>query len=531
MHRTLMFSQLLLTACAGLASASDVVQLARIETGLAQGVPNQDGSVVSFKGIPYAAPPIGDLRWREPQPPVKWESVRKMDAFGASCPQPVNTLTPPYTAEFSVTTETSEDCLFLNVWTPAKSASEKLGVLVYIHGGSGTHGSGSVSVYDGEALARKGIVVVTINFRLGIFAGMGHPQLTAESPHHVCGNYGLLDMIAALKWIHSNIEVFGGDPEKVTIFGQSSGSMAAHYVSTSPLTKGLFRGLIAASFSYDYLTKQHAIGNVKQKEQQGLKFAAAKGVATVDQLRKISASELLANDKAVEPFTRACLSSTLVVDGWSILMEYPKALDEGLCTVPTLTGFTADDFGPPVKYLKTTVASYATTLPQVFGEKKDTFAAIKDAYLAQLPANTDQEARERVKQAQIEYRKFTVFYWAKWKTRTSKMPVYSYFFNQAIPWPQHPEFGAFHSSDLVYAFNNLNRMDRPWTEADRTVADMVSLYWANFVKTGNPNGDNLPHWPAFDAEIPSTMDLSPQAGPVPIAANERLEFYGNLFKH
>ena len=269
------------------AAESNLRDVVRIKSGLLKGVVDAERDVAAFKGIPYAAAPVGRLRWREPQPPATWEGVRNADSFGASCTQPLNNCAPPYTAEFSVTDATSEDCLFLNVWTPARSASDRLAVLVYIHGGAGIRGSGSVPVYDGEALAKKGIVVVTINFRLGILGGMGHPQLTAESPHHVCGNYGMLDIIAALKWVHENIAAFGGDPSKVTLCGQSSGCMAMHYLMTSPLTKGLFRGAIAVSFPYDYLTKQHAVGNVWQKEQQGLKFASAKKVSSIVELRKI----------------------------------------------------------------------------------------------------------------------------------------------------------------------------------------------------------------------------------------------------
>jgi para-nitrobenzyl esterase len=230
MKRTLFtLAVLLLALPAALHAAdSDLRKPVRIETGLVEGVPNQAGTVVAFKGIPYAAPPVGNLRWREPQPPAHWEGVRKADAFGPSCPQPPGSGLPPYTKDLFGHQEQgdqSEDCLFLNVWTPAKSAADKLPVLFFVHGENYTTGSGRSNILDGEALAGKGIIVVTVNFRLGILAGMGHPQLTAESPHHVCGNYGMLDIIAALKWVHDNIAAFGGDPGKVTLCGQSSGGM------------------------------------------------------------------------------------------------------------------------------------------------------------------------------------------------------------------------------------------------------------------------------------------------------------------
>jgi para-nitrobenzyl esterase len=501
----------------------------RLESGLVEGVVSSSKDVVVFKGIPYAAPPVGDSRWREPQPPAKWEGVLKADSFGASCPQPVSTGAPPLTEEFAMRGPTSEGCLFLNVWTPAKSASDKLAVMVYIHGGSGVRGSGSIPIYDGEQLAKKGIIVVTINFRLGIFGGMGHPELTAESPHHACGNYGMLDIIAALKWVQTNIKSFGGDHDKVTVCGQSSGAMALHYLTTSPLTKGLFHGIIAVSFPYDYLTKQHAVGNVWQKEQHGLKFAAAKKAASISDLRKLSAAELLADDPAVEPFTRAVVSSGVNTDGWCFPCDYPKALDQGsVADVPMLTGITADDFGPPAEFLKITMATFVASLLAMLGEKKEAFSAIKDEYLARCAVKTDQEARDIAKRAQQEYRMASIFSWATWRAKTTKSATYTYFFDQAIPWPQHPEFGAFHSSDLLYAFDNLAKLDRPWTDTDRSVADMVSSCWVKFVKTGNPNHNGLPVWSPFEPGKPVTMILGPKPGSRPIAEEANFQLYLKL---
>jgi para-nitrobenzyl esterase len=331
MKRTLLtLVALLLAPLAALhAAETDLRKPVRIETGLVEGVPNQENDVVAFKGIPYAAPPVGNLRWREPQPPAHWEGVRKADAFGASCPQPVGSGNPPYTKDLFGHREQSEDCLFLNVWTPAKSAADKLPVLFFIHGGSYTTGSGSGNILDGEALAGKSIIVVTVNFRLGIFAGMGHPQLNAESPHHVCGNYGLLDIIAALRWVQNNIGAFGGDPGKVTLAGQSSGASAVHYLTASPLAKGLFRAAIATSFSYDYLTKPHVIPFVRQKEQDGQKFAEAKNARSLGELRKIPAADLVAKDPAVASARIIHLGGGVATDGWAFLLEYPAALDSG----------------------------------------------------------------------------------------------------------------------------------------------------------------------------------------------------------
>jgi para-nitrobenzyl esterase len=514
-----------------LANEEGFPRVVQIETGLLEGVANQEKSVTCFKGIPYAQPPVGDLRWREPKPPQAWEGVRKATAFGASCPQIPSTFTPPYTAEFAVTNAMSEDCLFLNVWTPAQSDSEKLAVLVYLHGGSGTRGSGSIPLYDGESLAKKGIIVVTINFRLGLFAGMGHPELSKESPHGVCGNYGMLDMIAALTWVKQNIAAFGGDPAKVTVCGQSSGCMALHYLTISPLAKGLFRSAIAVSFPYDYVTKPHSVGNVWQKEQHGLQFAAAKKAESIAALRKIPAMDLIAPDPAVESFTRAVLESSMNTDGWCFPVDYPKALEQGLVAdIPVLTGITSDDFGPPAAFLKTTASTFAQEIKAVFGTKAEAFSLAKEEFLDLCPVTSDQDARTMLKRTQVEYRSASVFHWAQSRGKTAKSPVYGYVFTQAIPWPERPNFGAFHSSDLVYSFNNLDQMERPWKGQDKAVAEEVSSYWVNFVKSGDPNGDGLPMWKPLSPRAAEVMMLGAESVLRPVADEFRMAFYLKLFQ-
>jgi para-nitrobenzyl esterase len=502
----------------------DLLKPVRVETGLLQGVPNREGTVVSFKGIPYAAPPVGILRWREPQPPVTWDGVRRADTFGAVCGadgtrkgkpdlpwslrNPRDYEEPPF----------SEDCLYLNVWTPARTAADRLAVLVFLNPGT----------FSGDGLAKKGILVVTVNWRTGLFGGMGHPELTRESPHRLSGNYGTLDVITALRWVRKNITAFGGDPDKVTLAGYSFASAFVHHLTASPVARGLFRGAICMSFPYDALLTMHKVGDVRQKEQEGLKFAAARKAPTLDALRKMSAADLVAPNPDINGFTGAVLGATFCRDGWSLTSHYPEALDQGLeSDVPTLTGITADDSpgAPPVQYLKTIVDSFARDVPNVFGEKKAAFLARQDAYSAFCPVTTDREARELLKRAQLEYRMSTVYCWARRRAGKARTPAFTYIFSQAIPSREHPEFGAFHTSDLVYEFNNLNLVDHPWTEEDRRVADQASSYWANFVKTGNPNGDTLPPWAPFDAAKPSTMALGSVAGPCPIAGKERLGFY------
>jgi para-nitrobenzyl esterase len=497
------------------AAWADVHAPVRIEAGLVQGSPNPENTVVAFKGIPYAAPPVGDLRWREPQPAAPWGGIRGATNFGASCTQPPS---PSGKRPAAM----SEDCLFLNVWTPARTAQDKLAVLFFIHGGAGLYGSGNM---HGEELAKKGILVVTLNYRLGLFAGMGHPELSAESPHHVCGNYGMLDIIAALSWVQRNIASFGGDPGRVTIAGQSSGANNVHYLTTSPAAKGLFHGAIAVSFPYDYLMKPHTIPFVRQKEENGVAFAKMSGAASLDDLRRLPATDLAAAGPAVAQAKLHHLASAVARDGWFLPQAYRDALDKGLASdVPTLTGFTADDFGPPASKLKTTVATFAAEVASLFGERREAFLAKREDLLALCPVTTDQEARETAKRLQAEYRMATVFDWALRRAKTAKTPVYTYIFEHAAS----SERGAFHGSDLAYWFNDVSDADRTWTEEDRRVADVASSYWANFVKTGNPNGDSLPAWARFSADTPSTQGLGTHAGPRPLAGKERSDFYRDL---
>lgn len=362
----LRLSALLLAALAASNAAGfEWSRRVRVESGLVEGVPSPDQAVVAFKGIPYAAAPVGNLRWREPQPAARWEGIRGAANFGACCTQPPG-------PGGKGPAEMGEDCLFINVWTPARSADEKLAVLFFIHGGMGVFGSGNL---NGAELARKGIVVVTMNYRLGLLAGMGHPGLSAESPHRTSGSYGMLDLIAALRWVQTNIAAFGGDPAKVTIAGHSSGASAMHHLTTSPVAKGLFRGAIGVSFAYDYLTKPHTIPFVRQKEENGLVFAKLKNCASLEDLRMIPAADLIADDPAVANAKLHHLGSAVARDGRVFPATYADALDQGLASdVPTLTGFTADDFGPPARCLKTTVDTFAGSLPGMFGEHREAFA-------------------------------------------------------------------------------------------------------------------------------------------------------------
>lgn len=475
----------------GSAAGVEVPDRVQVETGLLQGVPTPDGGVVSFKGVPYAAPPVGDLRWREPQPPLAWKGVRIADHFGAMCPQ-VDFKTKVPVAD------TSEDCLFLNLWVPARTGTEKIPVLFFVHGGCYQFGSGN---RNGEGMARKGIIFISVNHRLGNFNSMGHPALTRESPLHACANYGSLDLIAALQWIQRNISVFGGDPAKVTICGQSTGASNVHYLTASPLAQGLFRGVIAISFPYDFLMKPDGIGNMFQAEQGGVALAARRGITTLEELRRIPASELLQGGGG--PTYRTPVYPR----------NYPAALKAGLVSdVPTLTGMTVDDFGPPARFdTSTTRESLRRNLA------KKCPPETLEAVLARYPAQTDAEAREVWKRIGVEFRLADIFHWACDRAKTAKTPAYTYLFTHAQP--LEPQRGAFHGSDLFYVFNDVGDAARQWREEDRQVAEQVSSYWVQFVKTGNPNGPGLPEWKAFDPREPATMHLGRTPVFTPIAGS------------
>jgi para-nitrobenzyl esterase len=291
------------------------------ESGMLKGAPGTDKSITVFKGVPFAAPPVGDKRWRAPEPPVKWEGVRAADAFGANCVQTITREKKPWTYEFMAHGDVSEDCLFLNIWTAAARAGEKRPVFVYLHGGANTEGSGSIDSYNGEGLARKGVLMITVNYRLGVFGFFTHPELTKESDGRGAGNFALMDQMAALRWVKRNIAAFGGDPDRVTVAGQSAGASDIALLLRSPLAKGLFQRAIMESGG--------APGNggarpLAASEADGVKFAAAKGAATLAQLRALSSQEIFA------PVTGVRFGP--VTDGYVVPSE-PYIND-----VPTLTG-------------------------------------------------------------------------------------------------------------------------------------------------------------------------------------------------
>lgn len=491
------------------ASTRVVNDTARVESGLLEGVSSSVPGVRVFKGIPYAAPPVGDLRWRPPQPPAKWEGARKADKFSDSCVQNLARSRNPWTSEFMAQNAASEDCLCLNVWTAAKTAGERRPVFVWIHGGAFTEGSGEVAIYDGSELAKKGLVVVTINYRLGVLGFFAHPDLTKESSRNASGNYGLFDVVAALEWTRKNIAAFGGDPGRVTIAGQSAGAFAVHALTASPLAKGLFHRAIAESGSG--LGRRNR--DLALAEKDGVKFAESKGAHSIQELRAMSASDLTGGGMRFGP----------VVDGWFLPADVDAIFSQGKQNdAPMLTGLTADEGSASPAYGKIKAGEFQKQAQQRFGDLAETF-------LKFYPSDDDERSGASQKQSAREQGMVSMSLWAADRARTSKTKAWTYYFSRAIPWPEQPQYGAFHSSELPYVFGNLKLMNRPWEPIDRQLSATMMAYWVNFATTGDPNGKGLPHWPAFDAKKPITLELGEKTGTRPVADMERIEFFEKFF--
>jgi para-nitrobenzyl esterase len=464
--------------------------IVKTQSGWVKGVLNESKSVVAFKGIPFAAPPVGELRWRAPQAPLPWKGVRNATKFGASAMQIKQGSRNPWTEEFMVQNDISEDCLFLNVWTPGINGPKKYAVLVYIHGGGFVEGSGGVDVYDGEELAKKGIVVVTVNYRLGVFGFLAHPELSAESSHGVSGNYGILDQLAALQWIKKNIAAFGGDPSRVTIAGQSAGASSVNALIMAPQAAGLFHGAITESGTR-FSTGSQSIPSLSDAEKLGLKYAQAKGVKTIAQLRAMSPEQLMKPDS-----TKPQIRFGRLIDGFYQPMDMLALFARGKQQdTPFLNGYNADE-------------------TMYYGNKEQDFVKIYGAYDKKLEKKAGQQ--QSLINANL---------WLEHRAKTSKSNAYTYFFTRAIPWPQHPEFGAFHTGEVPYVFHNLKMLNRPWTSLDTLVADQMSSYWVNFVKTGNPNGKGLPNWSAYSTQENQVMEIGNKTGMIPIAdSQEQYDF-------
>ena len=417
--------------------------------GAVEGGLSQDGKTVIFKGLPYAQPPVGNLRFRRPQAHQPWPGVRPCQEFGSSCMQADLSAEGFYAKEFYDVPlpPLSEDCLYLNIWTPeSATADSRLPVLFWIHGGAFLHGSGSEKEFDGEGFAKKGVILVTINYRVNAFGFFAHPDLEPETEEGVSGNYGILDQIFALQWVRENIGAFGGDPEKITIFGQSAGCMSVQAIISSPLAQGMLRGAILQRGGG--LRSVHETATKERAWEAGRQLMEYLGVHTVQELRQIPADAL--RDGAY-----LCggpgLNWVPHIDGWLLPASTDQQAESGgIHNVPTIIGSLGDDIGG------------GTVL---------------------------QEAGAR---------------WCENQLKLGRGPAYLYFLDRKLP---GDEAGAFHSAELWYVFETMSRCWRPWEDRDWELARLLSGYWANFAKNLDPNGPDLPRWEPYTAEHPAALEL------------------------
>lgn len=480
---TMKYLLLLLTTL--LIACSEVPQtIIQTDKGKIEGTYNADGSIRIFKGIPYAAPPLGELRWAAPQEGNSWDTVMACKSFG---PSPIQNDPAPFycwTEEFIAQPEPlSEDCLHLNVWTSAKSSKEKQPVFVWIYGGGLSSGSSNCDIYDGEEMARQGVVFVSLNYRVGVLGFMAHPELSAESGHNASGNFGFLDQIAALEWVKKNISAFGGDPENVTIAGQSAGAFSVNTLIASPLAKGLFHKAVLQSGG---LLSNRLHQDLESAEKAGTHFMEVAGQSSLADLRKMAAEELqaISNDTSVGRFG-------VTLDGYVLPENLMKHFANGLHQqLPVMAGWVTGD-GSFLGPLDMSVADYQSEAESLFGDKAAD-------YLKIFPASTEEEVRQmKSKWTLLNFAGITPHLLAGFNSE----PTYVYEFAHVSPDKENfPNYGAFHTSEVPFALHSLHTWKRPWRSIDQEIESMMSAYWVNFAKSGDPNGDNLPEWKAYDKD-------------------------------
>jgi para-nitrobenzyl esterase len=473
----------------------------KTENGLVQGT-IEDGLRI-YRGIPYAAPPVGELRWKAPQPAQKWSGILPADKFGPASIQnnpAITDLAPP-----------GEDCLYLNIWKPVKIPDDKLAVMVWIHGGGFVAGTPAEQLYHSENIAKKGVVVVSIGYRLGILGFLAHPGLSAENDRHVSGNYGLLDMIAGLKWVQKNIAAFGGDPGKVTIFGESAGGIAVSMLCASPLAKGLFNGAISQSGgSFGPVRSGGGPGenmqSLKDAEKAGKEWALKLGAQTASELRKLPADKLMISMPGQG-------IGWPVMDGWIIPDDQYRLYEAGKYNdVPVLAGYNSDEGatfpGAP------TPDAYEKSV-------RDRYGNFADKLLQFYPPGKGEKAR-----AGRDLMRDTAFGWHTWtwarlQTKTGNSKAFLYYFDHHPAYqPDSPKagFGAAHSDEMPLVFHQFGLPGRPAkNDIDVAMSEIIISYWTNFAKYGDPNGKGLPEWPAYSDKKPLAMHFlfdKAEAGPV-----------------
>lgn len=487
----------------------------QVDGGKVTGTLSSDSKVAIYKGIPYAAPPVGDLRWKEPQPVVKWKGVKEADAFGPSCIQPAQAPFWMWSTEFIIDTSKgySEDCLTLNVYTQTDSDTKKRPVILYIHGGGNTTGGSSVEVYDGEAIANKDAVYITINYRVGILGFLAHSELTAESKDKVSGNYALLDQIAALEWVKKNISKFGGDPKNVTIAGQSAGAANVNALALSPKAEGLFQKAVAMSGN-QIRSKYRTLA---QKEAEAAQVFEGK---TLEEMRAMPADQLLSL-----PF-----SGGFTIDGKVVTGNPVDVLKEGNQNdVAMMTGYVQGDSGiggilplaNPFEPLTTmSKENYEKSVNQVFGTKASEVLALYPATGEEAVSQFNEVNQDAMMASQLSF--------AKARALQGEAPTYVYYFDHIMPGEESAKWGSFHTADVPYFLNYFSPLrENFWTPIDYDLGEKMSNYLVNFANTGNPNGKNLLNWNAYNGNM-SFIHFGDQVSTTNLSA-EKAEFWEDYF--
>ena len=490
----------------------------RTTSGVVEGQISADGKVRSFEGIPFAAPPVGALRWKAPQPVAAWNSVRKATEFGPRCMQ-----TRVYGDMVFRDAGPSEDCLYLNVWAPEAATKSRLPVVVWVYGGGYVAGGTSEPRQDGSKLCQKGVVVVSMNYRLGIFGFFSHPELARESGHDASGNYGLLDQVAALKWVRDNIAEFGGDPENVTIFGESAGSLSVSALMASPLTRGLFRRAIGESGAF-FGPRLHQLPR-SETDKTNLEFAkSALGTDSLEGLRAKPAAEVLqaASKEGAPRFWPN-------IDGYFLAETVQEIFAAGKqAHVPLLAGWNLDEghYGMILGKEAATPENFAAKVRELYGDNAE-------GILKRYPASNASEAKRSAQDlAGDRFIAFATWEWIETQLKTGDAPVYRYRFDETLPMPAGAGAGAEamapHASEIEFVFEALPSKDLPWRPQDEKLSDLMSSYWTNFAKSGDPNGPGLPHWPVYTSKGYEVMHLSADPGALPDEHRARYEFLAQI---
>ena len=506
-------------------SAVDPLMVSVTGGAIAGAVSDIDASVRVFKGVPFAAPPEGELRWRPPQPVEPWEDTRDATAFAPACVQAKRGADSFYGPGAD---ETSEDCLYLNVWTSAESLDAALPVLVWIHGGGLNNGTGAQVTYRGEALAARGAVVVTTNYRLGPLGYLAHPLLSAEDPHGSSGNYGVLDQVATLEWVRDNITAFGGDPDRVTIFGESAGSWSVNVLQATPLAAGLFHGVIGESGGVfggtSHLREASLRGDsaeaVGARWVEGLLAATSSDAVSLESMRAVPSDAVVEFVRSRQVGFRTAAN----VDGWVLEQSVYDTFASGRQhDVPVIVGSNADEgttlaaFGAPAD-----LAAHRAAVERQFG-------AMAAEHHEVYPAATDTEA-ERAYLDSYAQRTFgwEMRTWADLMSTVSS-PAYLYYFTRTAPAEDADRVRAFHAAEIVYVFDNFGRSPYPYASrdydaTDHALSDTMADAWVRFAATGDPNGGGLPAWPVYFPEGHPTMVFGDTTEVGPHPATHQLDF-------